>query len=124
MNPQDVKKAITVISEIYTRYSNMVADSEGKNFLRKKAFNLIIEYCQKMQYKADGLPSTSTVEEELTEEHWMLYIDKLTLVHDDVAQLHWHWATSFWPKEYESFEVFIYMIKERIGGSFYDVTLD
>ncbi|MFZ9695913.1 MAG: hypothetical protein ACO3AY_08570 [Chitinophagaceae bacterium] len=124
MNPQDVKKAITVISEIYTRYSNMVADSEGKNFLRKKAFNLIIEYCQKMQYKADGLPSTSTVEEELTEEHWMLYIDKLTLVHDDVAQLHWHWAISFWPDEYQSFEVFIDMIKERIGGSFYDVTLD
>jgi hypothetical protein len=123
MNPQDVKKAITVISEIYTRYSNMVADSDGKTFLGKKAFNLILEYCQKMQYKADGLPSTSTVE-ELTEEHWMLNIDKLTLVHDDVAQLHWHWVTSFWPKEYESFEVFLEMIKARIDGSFYDVSLD
>ena len=124
MNPQDVKKAITVISEIYTRYSNMVADSDGKNFLGKKAFNLIIEYCQKMQYKADGLPSTSTVEEELTEEHWMLFVDKLTLVHDDVAQLHWHWVTSFWPDEYESLEVFLDMVKARIGGSFYDVSLD
>jgi hypothetical protein len=123
MNPQDVKKAITVISEIYTRYSNMVADSDGKTFLEKKAFNLIIEYCQKMQYKADGLPSTSTVEEELTEEHWMLYIDKLTLVHDDVAQLHWHWATSFWPKEYESFEVFIEIVKKRVYRRFDDTTL-
>ena len=123
MNPQDVKKAITVISEIYTRYSNMVADSDGKNFLGKKAFNLIIEYCQKMQYKADGLPSTSTVEEELTEEHWMLYIDKLTLVHDDVAQLHWHWATSFWPDKYESFEVFLGEIKKRISVG-YDVILN
>jgi hypothetical protein len=116
MNPQDVKKAITVISDIYTRYSNMVADSDGKNFLGKKAFKLIIDYCQKMQYKADGFPSTSSVQEELTDEHWMLYIDKLTLVHDDVAQLHWHWATSFWPDEYQSFEVFLGVIKTKIKG--------
>jgi hypothetical protein len=123
MEPQLIKKAITVIASIHARCSDEVEDLKETDFLEQKAFNLIIEYCQKMQYKADGFPSTSTAEEELTEEHWMLYVDKLTLVHDDVAQLHWHWVTSFWPKEYESFEVFLDMIKERIGGSFYDVEL-
>ena len=123
MNPQDLKQAITVISGIHTRYSNMVADPEGKDFLEKKAFNLIIGYCHEMKYKVEGLPSDSTLYDELTYKHWMLYVDKLTLVHDDVAQLHWHWVISFWPDKYESFEVFLGEIKKRISGG-YDVILN
>jgi hypothetical protein len=123
MNPQDLKQAITVISGIHTRYSNMVADPEGKDFLENKAFNLIIGYCQEMKYKADGFPSDLTLNDELTYKHWMLYVDKLTLAHDDVAQLHWHWVTSFWPAKYESFEVFLEETKNRISGG-YDIILN
>jgi hypothetical protein len=123
MNPQDLKQAITVISGIHTRYSNMVADPEGKDFLEKKAFNLIIGYCHEMKYKVEGLPSDYTLYDELTYKHWMLYVDKLTLVHDDVAQLHWHWVISFCPDMYESFEVFLGEIKKRISGG-YDVILN
>lgn len=116
MDPKDLKQAITVISEIHTRYRNVVADSKGADFLEKKAFNFIIDYCSERKYKVDGFPTDSTLYDELTYNHWMLYVDKLTLAHDDVAQLHWHWVISFWPKEYESFDVFLGMIKARIKG--------
>jgi len=124
MNPKDLKQAITVIAEMHFRAGNEIDDLKETDYLEQKAFSLIIDYCQWMNYKVDEFPPAQIIEDELTDEHWMLYVDKLTLVHDDVAQLHWHWVTSFWPKEYESFEVFLDMIKARIGGSFYDVTLN
>jgi hypothetical protein len=118
MNPQDLKQAITVISEMQTRYSNMVSHSEGIDFFEKKAFNLIIDYCHKMKYKSDGLPTDTSLCNEIIYKQWMLYVDKLTLVFDDVAQLHWHWVISFWPGKYESFEVFRAIIKKRVDGVF------
>jgi hypothetical protein len=124
MNPQAIKKAITKIAVIHAQSGDTLDDIKETDFLEQEAFNLIIGYCHDLKYKVDGFPSDSTDYDELTEEHWMLYVDKLTLVHDDVAQLHWHWVISFWPDEYKNYEVFLDMIKERIGGSFYDVTLD
>jgi hypothetical protein len=124
MDPQAIKEAITKIAAIHAQSGDTLDDIKETDFLEQEAFNFIIGYCHKMNYKADGFPSASTDYDELTDEHWMLFVDKLTLVHDDVAQLHWHWVTSFWPDEYESLEVFLDMVKARIGGSFYDVSLD
>jgi hypothetical protein len=123
MDLQTIKQAITKIAAIHAQSGDSVDDIKETDFLEQEAFNFIIGYCHEMKYKVGEFPFASTSYDELTEEHWMLYVDKLTLVQDDVAQLHWHWVKSFWPKEYESFDVFLDMIKERIGGSFYDVEL-
>jgi hypothetical protein len=53
----------------------------------------------------------------------MLYIDKLTLTNPDVADLHWHWASSFWPDQFKDKEEFVESISQRLSGGFYDITL-
>ena len=123
MTPAEIKDTITKMAAMHAKIGDEVEHLKDTDYLEQQGFDLIVAYCQEMNYQADGFPSASTLVDDLTDEHWMLYVDKLTLLYDDVAQLHWHWVTSFWPAEYEKFDGFMDMIKARIGGSFYDVTL-
>ena len=122
MTPIEIKDAITKMAAMHAGSGDAIEDLKDTDLLEQQAFDLIISYCRKMNYKVDGFPSAS-VDDDLTDEHWMLYVDKLTLHHEDVAHLHWHWVVSFWPEEFENIEAFMDMVRSRIGGSFYDVTL-
>jgi hypothetical protein len=123
MTPAEIKDAITKLAAEHASSGDEVDDWKDTDYMEQQAFGLITDYCRAMNYRIGEFPNKESEEKEYSDEHWMLYLDKLTLLHDDVAQLHWHWVVSFWPAEYERFEVFLDMIKARIHGGFYDVTL-
>ena len=57
-------------------------------------------------------------------ERYQLYLDKLTLEKEDVAELTWCYVSSFWPGWFDSKDEYIESIVHQINSSnFYDVDL-
>ena len=127
MSIDEIKSKITELSEQHKKSDNELEDIKDTDWLEGEAFDLISDYCEKMNYSVNGFPQDKKLDldddEEFSGEYWMLYVDKLTLSHSDVADLHWHWVRSFWPEQYENREEFLTSIKDRMSGGFYDVEL-
>ena len=132
MNIDTIKNKITELSR-----EHHSIDGEGLNtiktveMLESEAQDLIIDYCENSNYLINGFP---TLKKQMAEEYdedyfsidrYQLYLDKLTLEKDDVAQLTWCYVSSFWPDQFETKEEFIENISHQINSSnFYDVDLD
>jgi len=125
MNFEEVLSALSNLAAEYSKSGDQVEDLKDTNWLENDAFNLIIDYCKEKNYQINGFPDSIDNDDrnEISEEHWMLYIDKLTLTNSDVAELHWHWVSSFWPDQFKDKEEFLDSTAARIGGGFYDIIL-
>jgi hypothetical protein len=125
MNFEEVLSAISNLAAQHSKSGDQVEDLKDTDWLENDAFNLIIDYCKEKNYQVNGFPDSITNDDstEISEEHWMLYVDKLTLTNSDVAELHWHWVSSFWPDQFKDKEEFVESISQRLSGGFYDITL-
>ena len=125
MNFEEIINSISNLAKEHTKSGDRVEDLKDTDWLESDAFNLIIDYCKQMNYQVGSFPKNYADDDsdEITEEHWMLYVDKLSLINSDVADLHCHWVSSFWPDQFTNKEEFIDSIAQRLSGGFYDITL-
>ena len=127
MTKEEIIKAMNELALQHASSGDEVEDIKDSDWLESQAFYLIVDFCKKMNYQVGRFPnriaSENLGEDDITDEHWTLYVDILTLTNTDVADLHWHWASTFWPKEYENKDEFIDSISARITGEFYSVSL-
>ena len=125
MNFEEILSAISNLAVEHSKSGDQEEDLKDTDWLENDAFDLIVEYSKHMKYQVGSFPESLINDDadEITDEHWMLYIDKLTLTNSDVADLHWHWASSFWPHQFKAKEEFLDSIDARLSGGFYDIIL-
>ena len=138
MNLEDIKQKISHLAQKHSSIAeNDLSDFGNAEILESEAFHLIVDYSESQGYLINGFPTEirnryendEISDEEYDEdyfclERYELYLDTLTLQKDDVAELMWHYANSFWPDQFESKEDYIESIKIQIeSGVFYDVIL-
>lgn len=138
MNLEDIKQKISHLAQKHSSIpENDLSDFGNAEILESEAFHLIVDYSESQGYLINGFPTEirnryendEISDEEYDEdyfclERYELYLDTLTLQKDDVAELMWHYANSFWPDQFESKEDYIESIKIQIeSGVFYDVSL-
>jgi len=138
MNLEDIKHKISHLAQKHSSIpENDLSDFGNAEILESEAFHLIVDYSESQGYLINGFPTEirnryendEISDEEYDEdyfclERYELYLDTLTLQKDDVAELMWHYANSFWPDQFESKEDYIESIKIQIeSGVFYDVIL-
>jgi len=131
MNNDTIKNKITELSnQHHSVDGGDFKEIKSAELLESEAEDLIIEYCVNRNYLINGFP---TQKKEMPEEYdedyfsmerYQLYLDKLTLEKDDVAELTWCYVSSFWPDQFESKDEFMENIRHQINSSnFYDVDL-
>ena len=138
MNLEDIKQKISHLAQKHSSIpENDLSDFGNAEILESEAFHLIVDFSESQGYLINGFPTEirnryendELSDEEYDEdyfclERYELYLDTLTLQKDDVAELMWHYANSFWPDQFESKEDYIESIKIQIeSGVFYDVIL-
>ena len=138
MYHKDIKQKISHLAQKNSSIpENDLSDFGNAEILESEAFHLIVDYSESQGYLINGFPTEirnryendEISDEEYDEdyfclERYELYLDTLTLQKDDVAELMWHYANSFWPDQFESKEDYIESIKIQIeSGVFYDVIL-
>ncbi|MCZ8297012.1 MAG: hypothetical protein O9297_07315 [Flavobacterium sp.] len=132
MTLHEIKEKIKLLADKHQSIDEDDLDAfEDAEFLELEAEKLIVSYCEQNQYLINGFPTEKKkIEDELDEdyfcrERYQLYLDKLLVEKEDVAELMWCFTSSFWPDSFESKEYYIQCIKEQLeSGVFYEVDLD
>lgn len=128
----EIKEQIKLLAEKYQSIDENDLDAfDDVDLIELRAEKMIINYCEQQNYLINGFPTEKKeIEDELEEdyfcrERYQLYLDKLLVEKEDVAELMWCYTSSFWPDSFESKEYYIQCIKEQLESkSFYDVDLD
>jgi hypothetical protein len=131
MNNDTIKSKITELSNLHHSIDGGdFKEIKSAELLESEAQDLIIEYCVNKNYLVNGFPTQKKEmpkeydEDYFSIERYQLYLDKLTLEKDDVAELAWCYVSSFWPDQFESKDEFMENIRHQINSSnFYDVDL-
>lgn len=132
MTLHEIKEKIKLLADKHQSIDEDDLDAfEDAEFLELEAEKLIVSYCEQNQYLINGFPTEKKkIEDELDEdyfcrERYQIYLDKLLIEKEDVAELMWCFTSSFWPDSFESKEYYIQCIKEQLeSGVFYEVDLD
>lgn len=128
----EIKEQIKLLAEKHQSIDDINLDTfDDADLIELRAEKMIINYCEQQNYLINGFPTEKKeIEDELEEdyfcrERYQLYLDKLLVEKEDVAELMWCYTSSFWPDSFESKEYYIKCIKEQLESkSFYDVDLD
>lgn len=125
-----------IIERITALAANHAAsdDDTDAEYLEQEALELITTYCELAGYQINGFPIDKKKEAEnnpeldddyFSTDRYQCYVDMLTLEYEDVADLSYHCASSFWPEQFEDRAEFIDCIKGQIasGESFYGLEL-
>ena len=128
----EIKEQIKLLAEKHQSIDDINLDTfDDADLIELRAEKMIINYCEQQNYLINGFPTEKKeIEDELEEdyfcrERYQLYLDKLLVEKEDVAELMWCYTSSFWPDSFESKEHYIQCIKEQLESkSFYDVDLD
>ena len=138
MTITEIKQKITELAQKHAASEeNTLDDFKDEEFLEDDARHLIIKYCENQNYLINGFPTEMKRrydndeisddeydEDYFCSERYDLYLDTLTLEKSDVAELTWHYTSSFWPDQFDSKEDYLESIKDMVeGGGFYDVSL-
>ena len=114
MNSNEVQSKIIALAKKHQELDEDVVGFEIIFLYEKDALLLIVEYCENQGYLIDGFPTEKRVsipeeehEDYFTIERYQYYLDKLSLVKEDVAELNYVYQNSFWPDYYESKESFM-----------------
>lgn len=132
MKLDEIKKEILFLADKHQSIDENDLDAfDDADLIELRAERMIINYCEQQKYLINGFPTEKMkIEDELDEdyfcrERYQLYLDKLLVEKEDVAELMWCFTSSFWPDSFESKEYYIQCIKEQLeSGVFYEVDLD
>jgi hypothetical protein len=134
----EIKQKITALAQKHAASDeNTLDDIKDAELLESDAKHLIIQYCENQGYLINGFPTemkrryeNNEISDEeydedyFCEERYDLYLDMLTLDKTDVAELTWHYTSSFWLDQFESKDEYLEHIKSCVDdGGFYDVSL-
>jgi hypothetical protein len=127
MTIPEIIHAIHELAEEHRQAGNDIDDLKDTDWLESKGFQLIIDHCLAAGLLVNGFPANIEEgflgEEEVTDEHWQLYIDLLTIDHPEIAELHFEWTRAFWPEEFTSQEDWLENVQARVNSSFYSIHL-
>lgn len=132
--PMNIQEIIAKIKELAKRHQTIdevgldeIKDAEQIEY---EAEQLIIDYCVSQNYLINGFPTEKlSIADDLDDdyfsrERYQIYLDSLTIEKDDIADLMWHYTSSFWPNYFDSKEEYIETINHQIkSGVFYNVDL-
>jgi len=131
MNIDTIKsKIIKLAEEHHSINDGHFEEIKSAELLESQAQDLIIDYCVNRNYLINGFPTLKEQmgeeydEDYFTMERYQLYLDRLSLEKEDVAELTCCYVSSFWPDQFESKDEFMENIRHQINSSnFYDVDL-
>ncbi len=100
-----VEEIISRISQLAHHYIQLEEkDYDGRKEVisfEQEALEMILQYCQHKGYQVSGFIGFQIESEENNHQDWMFnpqyFLDVLTLEKADVAKIHWHYFSSFWP---------------------------
>ena len=110
----------------YVYLYNRVKDyNPSVYFLRKEekddTEDFLDNYTYFNMYEVDEVELPLTQGEKIC---YQFYLDRLIIEKEDIADLMWHYTSSFWPNYFESKKEYEETINHQIkSGVFYDVTL-
>ncbi|MFN5422493.1 MAG: hypothetical protein ACK5AO_04435 [bacterium] len=134
MTKQEIIEKITALAVSHQSPDEINEDDRDTEYLEQEAFDLITQYCETAGYQINGFPKDKKKQAEedldLDEDYfcadrYRYYVDMLTLEKEDVADLNWHYYSSFWPAQFEDRDDFISTVKGWIksGENFYGVNI-
>jgi len=130
MNIIEIKNQIDSLAKMYHAIDEQgldeIKDAENAEEAVEK---LIIDYCEHNGYQVQGFPHEKRVgssdefdDDYFSQERYRMYLDNLAILHDDVAELMWHYVNSFWPDFYENKDAYITDLKHNLDtGLIYDI---
>jgi len=129
MKPTDIKNKITKLARAHHDTGDELDELSFSESLEEQAEKLIVSYCVEKGYQVQGFPhekmnsgSGKYDEDYFCQERYRLYLDSLLVLHEDVAELMWHYFNSFWPGFYSKKEAYIEETKHNVeSGKLYDV---
>ncbi len=129
MNPAAIKTKISELARAHKETGDELEDHSFSESFEEQAEKLIIDYCVEKGYQVQGFPhekknsgNDDYDDEYFCHDRYRLYLDNLLIIHDDVADLMWHYFNNFWPDFYSSKEEYISDIKHNLEtGLLYDV---
>lgn len=128
MELEKIKETILELAHKHQSSDNDSHNSWESESIEQESEQLIIDYAISKGYSVNGFPPEQGTEEwkgeEITHEHYQLYVNTLALEKDDIAELMWHYSSSFWPDRFKSKEEYLEELKGMLeSGIMYDVEL-
>lgn len=130
----NMEEIIAKIKELAAQHHAI--DEDGLDELKEaehieyEAEQVIIDYCARQNYLINGFPTEKLAvvddleDDYFSRERYQFYLDRLIIEKEDIADLMWHYTSSFWPNYFESKKEYEETINHQIkSGVFYDVTL-
>jgi hypothetical protein len=128
----EIKNAIDLLSLEHSAVGDDLEDFKDSDWIEQKAENLIVAYCESMDYQIDGFPQDKKRlakenedfdEDYFCRERYQMYLDMLATTQFDVADLMWHYTSKFWPDQFDSKQEYIDNVLANIKlGTFYDMS--
>lgn len=131
MEIEEIKRKITELTKDHDAIDLPITEElEFCEMIEIEAEDLIVAYCERQGYLINGFPTEKRkiVEEDLEEEYFcrerfQLYLDTLATQKDDVAEIWWHYNSSFWPDWAVEKDSFLIELKEQLEKGVYDIEL-
>ena len=130
MTLEQIKLEIYNLSIKYHNLQDDVVDEMNETeWIEEEVETLIVSYCENKGFLIQGFPTekralTDLDDDYFCRERFRLYLDKLSLQKDDVADLYWYYHKCFWPEFTESKKEFLTEIQLQLDSEgFYDVEL-
>lgn len=129
-----IEEIVAKITELALQHHKIDEDSldelKDAEQIEYEAEQLIIDYCVSQNYLINGFPTEKLAvvddleDDYFSRERYQFYLDRLIIEKEDIADLMWHYTSSFWPNYFESKKEYEKTINHQIkSGVFYDVTL-
>lgn len=129
-----IEEIVAKITELALQHHKIDEDSldelKDAEQIEYEAEQLIIDYCVSQNYLINGFPTEKLAvvddleDDYFSRERYQFYLDRLIIEKEDIADLMWHYTSSFWPNYFESKKEYEETISHQIkSGVFYDVTL-
>ena len=131
MTAEDVKQEISELAKKHEAIDEQtISDFNDAEYIELMAEELIIAYCEHNGYMINGFPtdkrqqlSEEEQEEYFCRERFHLYLDRLAIEKEDIAEFWWFYHNCFWPQCVETKEKFLEQIKEQLESGFHDIEL-
>lgn len=128
----EIKRQIDELKLEHQQVGDDLDDYKDSDIIEHQAKQLIRDYCIDCGYMINGFPhkmmeqGTEEVDEDyFSNERYGLYLDSLTLIKDDVAELQWYLTKTFWPDTHDSKGDYLEELKELLdsGVLYEDISL-
>ena len=124
----ELKEAIKKLAVEHQQTGDDLEDYKDSDLIELQAKQILIDYCVNCGYMINGFPhkmmemdEDDLEEDYFSSERYSLYLDSLTLIKEDVGELHWYLTKSFWSENFNSKSEYLTELKDLLeSGVLYD----